>query len=76
MSFGVLTVVLSLQQESIAKINRDGDLRIAAEQHQQNLELAIDEQRNAQLVAYIREVSDLFLANNFSLNRLSFVQKH
>jgi hypothetical protein len=68
-SFGILTIVLSLQQESIAKINRDVDLRIAVEQHQRNLELATDEQRNALLVAYIREVSDLLLANNFSLNK-------
>lgn len=65
----VFTVILTLQQESIAKINRNVDLRIATERHQQNLALAIDEQRNAQLVAYMREVSDLLLANNFSLSK-------
>jgi hypothetical protein len=65
----VFTVILTLQQESIAKANRDVDLRIAAEQQQQNLELAIDEQSNAQLVAYIHEISDLLLVNNFSLNK-------
>lgn len=64
----VFTVIYTLQQQSIAKSNREVDLRIAAEEHQQNIDLAIDEQRNTQLVTYIREVSDLLLANNFSLN--------
>jgi uncharacterized protein YjbI with pentapeptide repeats len=66
---GAFTIILTLQQESIAKGNREVDLRIADEDHQQNIELNIDQQRNGQLVGYIREVSDLLLENNFSLNR-------
>ncbi|CAF3715466.1 unnamed protein product [Adineta steineri] len=66
---GLFTVILALQQKSIAKENREMDLYIAINQHRQNLELAIDEQRNAQFVAYIREISDLLLVNSFSLNK-------
>jgi len=66
---GAFTIILTLQQESIAKGNREVDLRIADEDHQQNIELNIDQQRNGQLVGYIREVSDLLLENNFSLNQ-------
>ena len=62
---GVFTVIFTIQQESIAQTNRDVDLRIATERYQQKLALAIDEQCNAQLVAYIREVSDLLLAKFF-----------
>lgn len=67
---GVFTVILTLQQEFIAKTNSDVDLHIACEQHQQNLALALDEQRHTQLVTYMREISDLLLANKFSLNQL------
>ena len=65
----VITIIITLQQESIAKANRDADLHIAEEQHKQNFELAIDEQRNAHLTAYMHEISNLLLANNFSLNK-------
>ncbi|UJR08862.1 hypothetical protein I4U23_013117 [Adineta vaga] len=65
----VFTIILAFQQESIAKTNRDIDLQIASKQHQQNLDLAIDEQRNTLLVTYIDDISDLLLANNLSLNR-------
>lgn len=65
----VLTVILTFQQESIAKTNRDVDLHIAGQQHQQNLDLAVDEQRNTILAAYMNDVSSLLLANNFSLNQ-------
>lgn len=65
----VFTVILTFQQESIAKTNRDTDLQIAERQHQQNLDLAIDKQRNTLLVTYMDDISDLLLANNLSLNK-------
>ena len=66
---GAFTIVLAIQQDSIAQENRNTDLRIAAEEHEQNLELTIDEQRNQQLVNFINYMSDLLLEKNFSLNK-------
>ena len=62
-------MILSIQQESIAKGNRDVDLRIAADQYRQNQDAAIDEHQQTQYVAYLHEISDLLLNNNFTLNR-------
>jgi hypothetical protein len=69
MLLGLFTIILALQQQSIATTNREMDLHVATNQRRQNLELAIDEQRNGQFIAYMREISDLLLVNNFSLNK-------
>ncbi|CAF1175613.1 unnamed protein product, partial [Adineta ricciae] len=66
---GAFTIVLAIQQDSIAQENRNTDLRIAAKEHEQNLELTIDEQRNQQLVNFINYMSELLLEKNFSLNK-------
>ncbi|CAF1162548.1 unnamed protein product [Adineta ricciae] len=65
----VFTIVLAFQQESIAKANREVDLRIATGQHQQNLELATEEHLNDLLITYMDNISDLLLANNLSLDK-------
>ncbi|UJR14394.1 hypothetical protein I4U23_001391 [Adineta vaga] len=70
---GAFTIIHTLQQESIGKKNRSVDLLIAAEEHEQNLALTIDEQRNNQLVAYINYISELLLAQNFSLSKQTLI---
>ncbi|CAF2923999.1 unnamed protein product [Rotaria sp. Silwood2] len=65
----IFSIILALQQKSIAETNRDVDLRITADQHRQNVELALDGQRDAKLVAYMNEISHLLLTNNFSLSK-------
>ncbi|CAF0977706.1 unnamed protein product [Didymodactylos carnosus] len=66
--FGVFTIVTTIQQQHIARQNREKDRDLAKEQRAEDNKLADDVRMNNVLNGYFEEMSDIFTNKNISFD--------